>query len=140
MRISPTEIAIADIAAWRQIHRIGSDFRKNPGFYQRLAPRQYNDDTCSVFGIVDPHRASARRRLYQAVTTKKAVVEWEPQIVRIVHQTVQKIKRELKTKKKCDVMKWWSLMAFDVVGQIAFGKSFDNVEKEEVSRMTRKCC
>lgn len=66
------------------------------------------------------------------MSTKKAVSEWEPQIERIVEQAVQKVKRDLKTERKCDVMKWWTFISSDVVGEIAFGKSFDNIEREEV--------
>jgi len=136
VRISPTEIAIADIEAWRQIHRVGSDFRKNPKWYQAQAPSQYDDNTCGVFGLNDPKKASARRQLFLRAGTRKIAAEWDPQIKQLVDLTVEKIKRDLRTG-QCDVMKWWTLMTADVVGDLAFGESFNNVKNEKVHSCRR---
>lgn len=131
VRIAPTEIAIADIDAWRQIHRVGSSFRKYAGFYQRMSPLQYNDETCGVFSICDPKKASARRRLFLTAGTKKIVSEWEPQVIELTQLVVRKIKQDLKIG-QCDVMKWWTLLASDVSGELAFGENFKGVESGKV--------
>jgi len=137
VRISPTEIAVADIDAWRQIHRVGSDFRKNPKWYQGQSPVQYDDNTVGVFGLNDPKKASARRKLFQTAGTKKIVAEWEPQVIQLVDLTIERIKRDLKAG-QCDVMKWWTLMTSDVLGDLAFGESFDNVKNEEVCSLQQE--
>lgn len=61
------------------------------------------------------------------------VREWEPQVAEIVDLTVAKIKRDLLETGVADVMKWWKFMTADVLGLIAFGESFNMVEKEQVS-------
>lgn len=126
VRIAPAEISIADISAYREIHKIGTVFQKAP-WYQKLSPRQYDDETCAVFGIRDPRKAAARRKLFQQAGTSAAVSDWEPQIVRIIDMTVEKIREDLERKGKADLMKWWYYMTTDVLGTIAFGEDFDMV-------------
>ena len=135
MRIAPTEIAVADIEAWRQIHRIGSDFKKNPKWYQGQSPIQTDDATCGVFGLVDPKKASARRKLFQQAGTKKIVAEWEPNIIQLTRLTIHKIRSDLESTGRCDVMKWWTFMATDVSAELAFGESFGTVKNEEKNEM-----
>lgn len=59
------------------------------------------------------------------------MVEWEPQIKNIVHRAVAKIKRDAKNG-KANLVKWWSLMTADVLGDLAFGEAFGMVEGEQV--------
>lgn len=138
MRISPSEIAIADFPACRQIHRVGSDFRKNAAWYQGQSPQQYDDQTCGVFGLVDPKAASLRRRLFLTAGTRKIVSEWEPEVVQLVNLTIQKMKQDLETHGKCDAMKWWTLQAADVSAELAFGDDFSNVANGKVC-VTKSC-
>ena len=124
---------MADIKAYREIHRIGTPFIKGP-WYQNQSPYQTNDDNCGVFGIRNGRKAAARRNFFLRANTKAAVRLWEPQIVTIVEQAVTKIKRDA-LKGTADVMKWWTMMTADVLGSLAFGEPFDMIQKEENPQM-----
>jgi hypothetical protein len=132
VRIAPTEIAIADITAYQQIHKIGTHFIKSP-WYQNQVPSQYDDETCGVFGVRDNRKAGQRRRLYQQAGTRAAVRTWEPRFVEIIDLAVEKIKKGAKVNGKVDVFKWIAMMTTDVLGELAFGEPFRMVEREEVS-------
>ncbi|KAF2687581.1 cytochrome P450 monooxygenase [Lentithecium fluviatile CBS 122367] len=119
VRIAPSEVAIADLEAYRIIHRVGLDFNKAP-WYQGQVPSQYNDETCGVFGILNNKTASYRRRLFQTAGTRRIVAEREPQIHGF-----------------SDVMKWWTFMASDVTGSLAFGESFGNTRTGERNELVR---
>jgi len=93
VRIAPNEVAIAGIHAYREIHKIGTQFIRSP-WYQGQFPTQYSDDTCGIFGVRDPKKAIERRKLFQQAGTKTAVLQWEPVIVATVQQAVKKIKRD----------------------------------------------
>lgn len=138
VRVAPNEVAVADIEAWRRIHRIGSEFNKGP-WYQGQSPVQYNDETCGVFNIRNNKTASQRRRLFQTAGTKKVVAEWEPRVVALVDLTVTKIKQEIQSHGKSDIMKWWTFMTSDVLGDLAFGESFDNVANAQVGVIDTNC-
>lgn len=137
VRISPSEISIADLSAWRQIHRIGSDFRKNPAWYQGQSPFQYDDNTCGVFNLNNPKKASARRKLFLTANVRSIVIEWEPQVIQLVNLTVQKMKTDLIEDGECDIMKWWTLQAADVAAGLAFGGGFSNVAQGKVRTCTK---
>jgi len=136
VRIAPFEVAFGDITAYREIHRIGTPFTKS-AWYQEQNPLQYSDDTCGVFGVRDQRKANARRKLFQQAGTKAAVKQWEPIVVDIVRQTVQKIKRDA-ANGVADLMKWWPMMTADVLGTLAFGEPFRVIEKEEVRHTSRQ--
>lgn len=131
VRVAPNEVSIADIGAYREIHKIGTRFTKAP-WYQKFSPKQYDDDTCAVFGIRDPQKAAARRKLFQQAGTPATVREWELQIVNIVDETVGKIQRDLKEKGVADLMQWFYFMTADVLGKISFGEDFGIVKTEQV--------
>lgn len=93
VRITPVEISTSSIGAYKQIHRIGTDFIKAP-WYQQQSPAQYSDNTCAVFGLRGPKVTAERRRLYLQAGTKSAVLMWEETIVSFVKAAVEKIQRD----------------------------------------------
>jgi cytochrome P450 len=126
VRIAPHEVAIADIQAYHTIHRIGSDFNKGP-WYAKQVPCQYSDETSGVFNILSNKAASRRRRLFQAAGTRNIVAEWEPQVIELANLAVQRIQADLEHG-QCDIMKWWTFLASDVTGSLAFGEPFGNLK------------
>ncbi|KAG6230416.1 hypothetical protein E4U26_007933 [Claviceps purpurea] len=126
VRVAPREVSISDLDSVRQIHRIGTPFRK-AAWYKEVT-RQPPDDQCTVFAIQDPRKASARRKLFQRSATRAAVQQWEPVVAQLANLTVQKIKKDVSAKGSADVAKWWSMMAADVLTSLAFGESYRIVE------------
>ncbi|KAG5941735.1 hypothetical protein E4U60_007743 [Claviceps pazoutovae] len=126
VRVAPREVSISDLDSVRQIHRIGTPFRKS-AWYKEVT-RQPLDDQCTVFAIQDPRKASARRKLFQRSATHAAVQQWEPVVAQLANLTVQKIKKDVSATGTADVAKWWSMMAADVLTSLAFGKSYRIVE------------
>lgn len=131
VRVAPQEVSISDLDSVRQIHRIGTPFRK-AAWYKKIT-QQPPDDQCTVFVIQDPRKASARRKLFQRSATRAAVQQWEPAVARLANLTVQKIKKDISAKGTADVAKWWSMMAADVLTSLAFGESYRIIETEQVS-------
>ncbi|KAK8106995.1 sterigmatocystin biosynthesis P450 monooxygenase [Apiospora kogelbergensis] len=124
VRIAPTETAVADLAAFNQIHRVGSHFVKGPW---------YDSATVGVFNMRDPKQHAARRRLFARAFSKTALrANWEAEVRRTVEKTVARIKTAASSRGRgggggADVFKWWTLMATDVVAHLSFGESFDMV-------------
>lgn len=129
MRISPTEVAIADISAVSQIHKIGAGFLKST-FYQKMTPTREP----GIFAMRDPHAHAARRKLFaRAFSNSSLRMNWEGDVRRKAELTVQKIKDDASSAEKgADVLKWWTLMATDVIAHLSFGESFNMVELGKV--------
>jgi hypothetical protein len=51
-----------------------------------------------------------------------------------VDTAISKIKRDALAS-KADILKWFTFMATDVIGELSFGVSFDMLKQEEVRRI-----
>lgn len=133
MRISPTELAIADIAAVAQIHKIGGGFLKSD-FYEKMVP----GNEPGIFAMRDPQAHAARRKLFaRAFSNSSLRTNWEADVRRKTELAVQKIKMEASgAAQGADVLKWWTLMATDVIAHLCFGESFNMLEQGKVCHAT----
>jgi Cytochrome P450 len=127
VRISPAEIAIADLAAARIIHKVGSGFTKAEWYIKFTdSPRP------GIFAMLDPKQHATRRRLFAQPFSKTSMTGYEGVVRGMVDLAVDKIKREAE-RGVADVLKWWTFMATDVSGELSFGKSFEMLRIEKVS-------
>jgi cytochrome P450 len=137
VRIAPNEVAIADLAAFSQIHKVGSGFHKAP-WYDTITPNR----PPGIFTMRDPHRHAARRRLFAQPFSNSALQKnWAGEIRSRVETAVDRIRRDA-LKGDADVFRWWTLMATDLVTQLCFGESFEMLEQGKVgdSRLAEITC
>ncbi|KAL1305752.1 hypothetical protein AAFC00_007333 [Neodothiora populina] len=123
VRISPTEVAVSDVAAFKQIHGVTGKYQKDI-WYQKLT----NFPRLSVFTMRDLKEHGQRRRLFARGFSKTYLREhWEPTVREKAELAVQKIKAS-SIIGTTDLMKWWTFMATDIVGILGFGESFGMLE------------
>jgi cytochrome P450 len=131
VRISPTEIAIADMDAFRAIHKVGSGFNKADWYVK------FNDSPQpGIFAMIDPKQHAARRRLFAQAFANSSIVTYEAVIRAKIDTAVSKIRRDASSG-AADILKWFTFMTTDVMGELSFGKSFDMLQKEEASPRRR---
>lgn len=136
VRISPTEVAVADPAAFKQIHAVSSRFAKDI-WYEKLT----NFPRLSVFTMRNPREHGQRRKLFARGFSKTYLREhWEPTIREKTSLAVEKIKVDAHTG-VADLLKWWTFMATDIVGVLGFGESFGMLELGKVNQesVQRSC-
>jgi len=63
VRITPREVAIADMAGVTQIHKIGSGFLKS-SFYDLFVPSVSASLSKGLFAMRDPHAHGVRRKFF----------------------------------------------------------------------------
>ncbi|KAI0469875.1 cytochrome P450 [Xylariaceae sp. FL0804] len=128
VRLSPSEIDIAEPAALNEIHRIGSGYLKDP-WYQSFRQGDCQD----VFSLIDPHVHAQRRKLFAPVFSNSALVNnWYTVVVEKVRITVDKMKREaVMNSGQVDVFKWWTFMTADVISLFSFGEALGMLEQEK---------
>lgn len=131
MRISPTEIAIADVESFKEIHHAGSGFDKSI-WYEMLN----NNPKLGGFSMRDPKQHAARRKIFARTFSKTYLRQnWEPIVLEKARMAVAKIKRDAENG-TADVLKWWMFLATDVSGHLMFGESFRMLEQDEVGGIT----
>jgi cytochrome P450 len=133
VRISPEEVAVADVGALAQIHKIGAGFNKS-AWYNTTSPNR----PPGIFAMRDPHRHAARRRLFaQAFSNSALQKNWAAEIRSRVETAVSRIRDEA-SRGDADVLRWWTLMATDLITHLCFGESFRMLEQGKVSAAPRE--
>ncbi|KAG7293498.1 hypothetical protein NEMBOFW57_003550 [Staphylotrichum longicolle] len=124
VRLSPEEVAIADVEAFSRIHKIGSGFHKSP-WYDTITPNR----SPGLFVMRDPHAHAARRRLFAQPFSNSALQKnWTAEIRSRVELAVAKIWQDA-SRGEADVLRWWTLMATDLITHLCFGESFEMLEQ-----------
>jgi cytochrome P450 len=114
----------------KQIHRVGSNFRKSDWY------TIFNDSAHpGIFSLIDQKKHAIRRRLFAQNFSVSSLLRFEPQIRAKVDTAISKIKRDASAS-RADILKWFTFMATDVIGELSFGVSFDMLKQEEVCLQT----
>ncbi|CAI6332173.1 unnamed protein product [Periconia digitata] len=133
VRLSPDEVAVADLNAFKEIHKIGSGFLKST-WYERLA----NFPKKGMFTMIDPKEYASRRKLLSGSFSKSYLMtHWESTIREKVNLCVSKIKDSATQNGTADVYNWWMLLASDVTAHLAFGESFGMLEAGKANQFMR---
>jgi hypothetical protein len=132
VRITPKEVAIADMAGVTQIHKIGSGFLKS-SFYEAMVPS--TSDALGIFAIRDSHAHGVRRRFFaRPFSNSNMKSQWGSEVFRKAEMAVEKIKQDASgSRTGADILKWWTLMTTDVIAHLSFGESFHMIETGKVS-------
>lgn len=133
VRIGPSEVAVADIVGASQIHKVGSGFLKSE-FYAKLTPTREP----GIFAMQIPQHHAARRKLFsRAFSNSSLRNNWEAEIRRKTSLAVDRIEQTARAERQgVDVLKWWTLMATDMITHLSFGESFGMLEQGKVSHFS----
>ena len=112
-------MAIADLQATREIHRISTPFLKTD-FYMELTGRA----PPGLFSMSDPKQHSARRRLLATPLSESSLKNVEPTVNSNIQKTMDGMGKEMKQDGQVDLFKWFLFMATDVIGELCFAESF----------------
>ncbi|CEJ93656.1 hypothetical protein VHEMI09232 [[Torrubiella] hemipterigena] len=116
VRIGPSEISIASPEALEKIHSNQSPCVKGP-WYNVLYP------VVSLQMVKDRKEHARRRRTWDLGFGAKALRNYEPRVSIYTDQLLKKVQESKDT--PLDMAQWFNFYSFDVMGDLAFGKSFD---------------
>ncbi|KAM3068116.1 hypothetical protein ACMFMG_011165 [Clarireedia jacksonii] len=123
--IAPAEVAVSSLSGFRKIHNFAKPFLKSP-WYEAFA-----SGSEGIFAFIDPKKHSTRRKLLSHAMSKSYLkTNWEADVRKKVEVAVQKIRRDA-LQGEADLLKWFTYMATDVMGNLAFGESFNALETEK---------
>ncbi|KAH8660217.1 cytochrome P450 [Xylariales sp. PMI_506] len=116
VRLGPSELSIIDPNAVEVIYSAKSPCTKGP-WYNALHPRK------ALNMIRDRDLHTQRRKIWDRGFSSKAIKDYEPRVSRYTNQLLEKI-----AESQCSVINaadWFNFYSFDVMGDLAFGKSFN---------------
>jgi cytochrome P450 len=127
VRYTSLEVSFIIADAWKDIYGHGHtlqkwSFPKLPG---KAGKKQEMDK--SIIAANDADHARYRKSLSHAFS-EKALRDQEPLLKVYIDLLIEKLKDVAESREKTDMMKWYNLTTFDMIGDLAFGDSFDGLK------------
>ena len=122
VRIAPDELAFTDVSAWKDIYG-GTDQKQHPRdpyIFPPNGPKLPN----SIVHANDSEHARIRKQVSYGFSAK--ALEDQQSLISGHVDTMMTQLRERKG--PFDLANWFNFIAFDIVGDLAFGQSFECVE------------
>ncbi|KAL7006345.1 hypothetical protein EMMF5_003998 [Cystobasidiomycetes sp. EMM_F5] len=134
VRISPRHLSIADPDALQTVYGHGTGTMK-PVFYDAFVGLK---NVRGLFNVRDRHEHTRKRKIVSSTFAQRNVLEFEPYIADVLknfikkwdHYTSQAKKNTADGWWKVDTLPWLNYLAFDIIGDLAFGSPFGMVERE----------
>ncbi|CAK4031641.1 Versicolorin B desaturase [Lecanosticta acicola] len=120
VRLSPNELSYADAQIWKDVWAA-----RNPEFPKRRTPMPPNG-SYSILNAPKDHHARFRRLLAHAFS-ERGLRDQEPRIKQYVDLLVERLQEVARTGQSTDIVDWYTRTVFDVIGDLAWGGSFDGV-------------
>ncbi|KAF3798977.1 Cytochrome P450 monooxygenase aclL [Colletotrichum gloeosporioides] len=128
VRISPNELSFASVQSWKDIygHAVGGK--------QTMTKSEFYDMYGSGFESLcvgserDPKRHSQMKKNLSASFSTKALAQQESIVHSVVDGFIARLGSNGTSEKGLDMTKWFEMVAFDILGEMAFGESFHCIE------------
>ncbi|KAL4971084.1 cytochrome P450 [Aspergillus stella-maris] len=128
VRIAPNVYSIDDLEATKIVYGHGSKFLKSD-WYSTFTISDVAD--VNTFTLRDVKKHAAVRRLFANNYTMSSMIHYEAYVDMCIRTFENSLEKRSDEKQKMDMGNWLQYYAFDVIGNITFGKSFGFVEKGE---------
>lgn len=142
VRVSPNELSFASLESWKAIygHRTAGEPTPIKSEFYEIYGAGF--ESLCIGSERDTHKHGKMRRMLSAAFSTKALLEQEDIITRSVDQFIDKLSQDHGQLEGLNMTKWYEMVTFDTVGEMAFGQSFHSVEagkcKPSVETMTKQ--
>ncbi|KAJ5139217.1 cytochrome P450 [Penicillium bovifimosum] len=130
VRISPNELSFASVESWKAIYgHAGPDKAiaiKSP-FYDVFGAGFRK--SC-IGSERNPKKHSEMRRMLSSAFSQRSLLEQEDIVARIIDRFIEILgKKSGKGSQGFNMTKWYEMVGFDILGEMAFGESFHSLEE-----------
>ncbi|KAL4980880.1 cytochrome P450 [Aspergillus desertorum] len=122
VRFGPNEVSFISADAWKAIY--GHGHSQLPKVMHSAANPQ------AIISSNDADHARYRRALSHAFSAK-ALQDQEPLIQGYVDKLISRLKGVAESCRPDDMVKWFNLTTFDIIGDLAFGEPFGGLDSAE---------
>lgn len=121
VRLAPNRYSIGDPSAIRTIYGPGSKFSKSDYYKPFGGPFTNHRD---VFSETSNEKHAVERRKTSNMYAMSSLVSYEPFVDKINDEFMTALESHAKNGREFDLFTWMQFYAFDVIGEITFGRSF----------------
>lgn len=126
VRVNPNSVSCLHATAWKEVygHRKTGELEnlKHPGFVVEVAEGIIAADT-------DRHRY--QRHILAPSFSAQGMERQEPLIRHYVDLLFSSFQEHCATGKPIDLSRWFHFLSFDIIGDLSFGASFGNLERQD---------
>ncbi|KAM0123417.1 hypothetical protein ACHAO1_011300 [Botrytis cinerea] len=119
VRLAPNEVTFITAQAWRDIY----------GHGHKQLPKSSNSTSnpLDIISSNDIDHSRYRKAMSHAFSAKGLQTQ-EPMLQSYVDKLITRLEHEAKSQLPVDMVKWYNLTTFDLIGDLAFGQSFGGLE------------
>ncbi|USW58577.1 Putative cytochrome P450 [Septoria linicola] len=126
IRIAPNEVSFASGQVWKEIYSARPEFPKDPKRTEvGLEPVK------NIFMAGKEDHARYRRLLAHAFSAK-GIKEQEPRFMGYIDLLVQRLGEVADGRRVVDMVDWFTMTVFDVLGDLTWGESFNGLKNRKV--------
>jgi hypothetical protein len=129
-RVSPNELSFASVKSWKDIY--GPWAGKQP-----FVKSEFYDiygtgfDSLCIGSERDPAEHNRMKRSLAGMFSTKSVFEQESIMQEVLDRFISRVGQFSDLKEGLNMTDWYDMVAFDVLGEMAFGESFGSIESGE---------
>lgn len=128
MRVSPNELSFASVESWKSIygHRAGA------------APTPIKSHFYDIYGAGfkslcigserNPQKHGKMRKMLSAAFSTRVLLDQEDIITTTVNEFIDRLGEVGSRPNGLNMTKWYEMVAFDSLGEMAFGESFHSLK------------
>ena len=135
MRVSPNELSFASATSFKAIY--GHPAPGKPTLIKSKFYEMYGSgfNSLCVGSERDPKNHNRMKKSLSGAFSTRALSEQEDIIQKCINAFIDKIGRDGgRESQGLNVTKWYEMVAFDILGEMAFGESFHCIEQGGISR------
>ncbi|KAL8826318.1 MAG: hypothetical protein Q9191_003869 [Dirinaria sp. TL-2023a] len=130
-RVSPNELSFASVSSWKAIygHQPGGKQPTKSEFYDMYGS---GFKSLCIGSERVPQKHRQMKSSLSAAFSTKALLEQETIVANTINAFIDRVGKDSgPASRGLNMTKWYEMVAFDVLGEMAFGKSFQCIEKGE---------
>ncbi|CAL5867508.1 uncharacterized protein PFLUO_LOCUS1727 [Penicillium psychrofluorescens] len=128
VRLGPNVISIRDLDTLKTIYGINQGYNKT-NFYRVQQQMAKGRPTPTLFTTTDEDFHAAIKKPISAAYSMSTLTEFEPFVDKTIHTFFAQLDEFVARKKVCDIASWLQYYAFDVIGELTFGKPLGFLER-----------
>ncbi|KAJ0168791.1 Isotrichodermin C-15 hydroxylase [Colletotrichum tanaceti] len=126
VRVAPNELSFNTAQSWKDIYdkRKGHETFTKSDFYDGGS---FAAEAHSIVSVRDPEEHARMRRYLRDAFSDRSLREQEHLIAELINGFVNKIGDLGDKPSGIDIVMWFNLLTFDIIGSLAFGQSFGGI-------------
>ncbi|KAK1450060.1 benzoate 4-monooxygenase cytochrome P450 [Colletotrichum melonis] len=127
VRVAPNELSFSSASSWQDIYgvRKGVEPFIKSEFYDG---GNFAAEALSIVSERDPKKHAEMRRYLGTAFSDRFLKSQEPMVAECVDRLIEKIGMVDVGTQGTDMVMWFNLATFDIIGSLAFGKDFGGVD------------